>query len=168
VRPVALKSGAESEEPVNRVKLVFAQQRGGQFNHHRILIKFHEGMEPGDRGSPVGDVAVAVARPTRVERLNFLDRTHVLHLEQADQEGALVDLLIRLPGVEYAEFDGVGYLAAVPLDPFWCDLWAFENRGQTVNGTAGTSGADLSAVRGWNVSFDARTIPVAIPDSGTN
>ncbi|MDX6523932.1 MAG: large repetitive protein, partial [Gaiellales bacterium] len=45
-------------------------------------------------------------------------------------------------------------------------LWGLHNTGQTVNGTAGTPGADIGAVRAWQHGTGSQSLVVADIDSG--
>jgi len=77
---------------------------------------------------------------------------------------AAVDALEAEPGVRYAEPNGP-VRAAASADPLSSFLWGLENTGQTVNGVAGTAGADIKAPQAWAQSTGAGQV-VAVVDSG--
>ncbi len=79
-----------------------------------------------------------------------------------------VRLLNSSPGVRYAEPDYLEQEAATPNDPSFPKQWAYQNTGQTVNGTAGTPGDDEHAVPAWNVSTGSRSIVIGEVDTGVD
>lgn len=140
-------------------------QREDTYNRARVVVRFLEGNEPGN---PAGDALVEYMRARRFERVAYIDRVYIFHVgrELGEERRAVAE---RWPGVEFAEFDIVGRLASSPPnDPFWCDLWGFENRGQTVNGSAGTAKKDICAVKGWSTTYDASSVTIAVLDTGAN
>lgn len=132
------------------------------FDQRRVIVKFADGAGPEN---PIGEAALLAAGPNRTERLQYLNNTHVLHVDFADGP-EVRDLLVNWPGVEYAEFDGIGQLMSPPNDPGWCDQWALENRGQAFQGTPGTPGKDICASTAYGVRFEAIGEKVAVLDSG--
>jgi thermitase len=97
--------------------------------------------------------------------------THVADVPLPDTEvvrapaGGLVEAVDALeaePGVRYAEPNGPVRAAADPLTPL---LWGLENTGQSVNGVAGTAGADIKAPQAWAQSTGTGQV-VAVVDSG--
>lgn len=53
-----------------------------------------------------------------------------------------------------------------PNDPYITTEWAVYNFGQSVNGTAGTPGADERAAAAWSVTTGTRSVVVALLDTG--
>ena len=144
--------------------IAFAQ-REDTFNRARVVVRFTEGNEPGN---PAGDGLVEYMRARRFERVAYIERVYVFDVgrELGEERREVAE---GWPGVEFAEFDIVGRVASSPPDdPFWCDQWGMENRGQTVNGVTGTAKKDICAVKGWEIAYDADSIPIAILDSGLN
>lgn len=75
--------------------------------------------------------------------------------------------MLRQPGVIAAEPNYIRYLSAtLPNDTHFGLQWALRNTGQTVNGTAGTAGADISATTAWDLRTTSPNIIVAVIDSG--
>ncbi|HJU43444.1 MAG TPA: S8 family serine peptidase [Vicinamibacterales bacterium] len=72
------------------------------------------------------------------------------------------------PDVLYAEPNYIIRANATPNDPMMNSLWALLNTGQTVDGQAGTPGADIGATTAWDVTTGSRTNIVAILDSGVD
>src|SRR3954454_19913451 len=90
---------------------------------------------------------------------------HVLHVPRG-QVLATAARLRRRAGVRYAEPDYLQQLAATPNDPSFGLQWAHQNRGQTVNGVTGTSGADERAVPAWDLAPGSRSIVIGELDTG--
>ncbi len=71
------------------------------------------------------------------------------------------------PDVEYAQPNYVYYPFVIPTnDTYKNNLWALENTGQTVNGTSGTSGADIDILNAWSIFENSEDIIVAVIDTG--
>src|SRR5690348_7886022 len=79
-----------------------------------------------------------------------------------------INILRKQPGVRYAEPDYTQVVAATPNDPSFPIQWAYQNTGQTVNGTAGTAGADEKATPAWNVTTGSSSIVIAETDTGVD
>lgn len=76
-----------------------------------------------------------------------------------------------LPNVAFAEPSEAGFddaLAHIPSDPDFLRLWGLRNTGQTVNGTAGTAGADCRVTQAWEVTRGAQNVIVAVIDTGAD
>ncbi len=77
-----------------------------------------------------------------------------------------IQKMLQQPGVIAAEPNYILHGFLVP-DDFRFDLqWALQNTGQTVNGTAGTAGADISATTAWDLRTTSPNVIVAVIDSG--
>jgi len=75
--------------------------------------------------------------------------------------------ILQQPGVLAAEPNYIlGALATIPNDASFGSQWALRNTGQTVNGTAGTAGADISTTTAWDLRMTSPNIVVAVIDSG--
>lgn len=83
-------------------------------------------------------------------------------------EARVVRYLDARAGVRFAELDYMLHADAVPDDPAFGLQWGFLNTGQTVNGTAGVTGADERAVAAWNREKGSRSVVVAVVDSGVD
>ncbi len=66
------------------------------------------------------------------------------------------------PRVEYVEPNYLVNLALTPDDPFFGNLWGLNNEGQS----GGLAGADIDAVRAWDISTGSPGIVVAVIDTG--
>ncbi|MGD9281196.1 MAG: S8 family serine peptidase, partial [Desulfobacterales bacterium] len=88
--------------------------------------------------------------------------------EGADIEEAL-ELYLEDPDVEHAELNYFVYAnATTPDDVDFARLWGLHNTGQNVNGTNGTSDADIDAPEAWDVTTGSSDVVVAVIDSGVD
>jgi len=69
---------------------------------------------------------------------------------------------------EPSEFGLNDALAYVPDDPSFERLWGLRNTGQTVNGTTGTSGADIKASQAWEITRGNPNVIIAVIDTGAD
>ena len=92
------------------------------------------------------------------------------HVRSATQStAALIAELQSDPDVELAEPNFRRRLtgATAPNDSDFSKLWALRNTGQSVNGYAGTAGADIRFLDAWRMAkSDTREVVVAVIDSG--
>jgi subtilisin family serine protease len=70
------------------------------------------------------------------------------------------------PNVEYAEPNYIVHALATPLDTSYGELWGLHNTGQPVNGTVGTSDADMDAPEAWDITTGDSGVVIAVIDSG--
>ena len=92
------------------------------------------------------------------------------HIRSGTQStAALIAELKNDPDVELAEPNYRRKLSGltVPNDAEFDKLWGLRNTGQTVNGYAGTAGADIRFIDAWGMAkADTREIVVAVLDTG--
>ena len=72
------------------------------------------------------------------------------------------------PAVLVAEPNHLRHFSSLqPNDPFFGNLWALKNSGQSVNATTGTSGDDIRFAAAWNLARPSNSeIVVAVIDTG--
>ncbi len=70
------------------------------------------------------------------------------------------------PDVEYAEPNYILRALLTPNDTAYSSLWGLHNIGQNVNGTTGTSDADIDAPEAWDITIGSSSVVVAVIDSG--
>ena len=135
---------------------------GRDFVPGEVIVGFAPGSAPaGERTDARQAVDASVA-----ERL-LLRRTQLLELEGEDGVREAVRALEEMPGVDYAEPNGIAQISAVPNDQaFAADQWSLRNTGQTISGVPGTPGADIDAVPAWAVTTGDPQVTVAVVDSG--
>jgi subtilisin family serine protease len=71
------------------------------------------------------------------------------------------------PDVLYAEPNAIRHASLVPNDPYFSQLWALLNTGQSIRGVAGTPDADSDVVEAWDARITGGTI-VAVLDTGVD
>ncbi|HPY59719.1 MAG TPA: S8 family serine peptidase [Methanospirillum sp.] len=73
---------------------------------------------------------------------------------------------LSLPETDPAGSDEAGDFSALtfPNDPKFADQWGLSNTGQT----GGVSGADIKALKGWEIAKGSDTIVVAVLDTGVD
>lgn len=69
-------------------------------------------------------------------------------------------------GVAFAERDYTVSVALTPNDPSFGQLFGLHNTGQNIQGTAGTTDADIDAVEAWNTTTGSARVVVGIIDTG--
>lgn len=72
------------------------------------------------------------------------------------------------PDVEFAEPNYLLYPQTLPDDPYFDQQWGLNNSGQSVSGVTGTAGADIDAVRAWELMTGSGAMVVAVVDTGSN
>ncbi len=120
-----------------------------------ILIKFRAATSLAERVRVESDLG---ATPRR----RFRSGAERWRLAAGVTTEAALARLRNDPRVEYAEPNYILSALRLPDDPNFDDLHAFQNTGQR----GGTPGADIDALRAWNVSTGDRRVIVAVIDTG--
>ncbi len=84
-------------------------------------------------------------------------------LFEALREFSSLDEVLFAEPSEAGFDDALGYL---PNDPDFPKLWALHNTGQTVNGVAGSTDADIDASEAWGISRGNPNVIAAVIDTG--
>src|SRR5215813_8961951 len=93
----------------------------------------------------------------------------IFHFRSKDMDTrALLNMLSRLAGVQYAEPNYIVRTQLTPNDTRFTQLWGMNNTGQVVGGQTGVAGADISAVQAWDVSTGSTSIVVGVIDTGVD
>ncbi len=128
-----------------------------------IIIKFLPGIASTARTQLVNQYASKISKSIGSKK-----QFHVVKLK-ANQ--TVTDAIAKFkadPNIEIAEPDYIARLQAVPNDTNYGLMWGLRNTGQSVNGTTGTSGADINVETAWNTISDCRSAIVAVADTGVN
>ena len=158
-----------------------AQLKTERFAGHEVvagevIVRFRAAIA----AQAAGDVSAAQLSAWReklaaVEQELDADRDEELGLfgarlihSRTKDAAALIALLAARPDVEYAEPNYIVRPTAVPNDPQFAQLWALQNTGQSVQGIAGTPGADIRATQAWDVDTNRGSTAnvVGIVDTG--
>lgn len=131
-----------------------------QFVPGEVIVRF----EPGSPAS--GRAAARVEIQGTVKRDLLLPRAQVLKIPPGRTIQQVIERLEANPNVTYAEPNYIVQLAGIPNDPDFGKLWGLNNTGQTVNGTAGTAGADIDAPEAWDITQGSTEVLVGIIDTG--
>ncbi|HUD72877.1 MAG TPA: S8 family serine peptidase [Dongiaceae bacterium] len=120
-----------------------------------VLIKFRAATSLAERVRVESDLGA-------VPRRRFRSGAERWRLAAGMTTEAALARLRSDPRVEYAEPNYLLSALRLPDDPKLADLHAFHNTGQR----GGTPGADIDALRAWNVSTGDRRVIVAVIDTG--
>ncbi|HEV2863613.1 MAG TPA: S8 family peptidase [Pyrinomonadaceae bacterium] len=125
----------------------------------QVLVRFRESADAQEveRAKRAADVEHERKVGGRGARL--------LQSRTKDAETLVRELSAR-PDVLYAEPNYVIRATAAPDDPRFGEQWALQNTGYTSAAGAGTPGADIGAVRAWDISTGTRDNVVAVVDTG--
>lgn len=124
---------------------------------HDVIVSVRRALD-----RPGIEAFLALGGGRLLEELPALGLLRVALPDAAGVEAA-VARLARLPGVDHVEPNGWGEGGGfVVNDTFFAQQWHLDNRGQT----GGTSGADIEAVRGWELARGSARVVVAVLDSG--
>lgn len=123
------------------------------------------GMQAGVSPDVVSERLEAVVPGTSTRPLGNYG-VFLVTLPEGRTVPSAINLLKDQPGILYAEPNWRFQMNAVPNDPDYNRMWGMENVGQTVNGTSGIPGADVSAVSAWDTSTGTLSTLVGIVDSG--
>jgi subtilisin family serine protease len=108
---------------------------------------------------------VADADGDKAERLRGAQPVFLVRSRSKNVAG-LLNALSRHPDVQLVEPDYILQASAVPNDPYYSNLWALGNTGQTILGAPGIAGADIRAQAAWDITKGSTANVVGIIDSG--
>jgi len=129
-----------------------------KFRADTVLLGFNSGITAKQQ-------AAILARVGARELRMIGQGVHVLRVPAGRVEQT-IEMLRKSAAVRYAEPDFRHTVNAAPNDPSFPQQWALLNSGQSVNGTAGVTGADESAWKAWNITTGSRSVVVAVTDTG--
>jgi len=146
--------------PSSSAQKVTGSYHGRKAAEGELLVKFHT-ISPSAMATVALTSDLSSVRP--VGGVKNLYRLHSRSKKIAD---LLADFSAR-PDVAYAEPNYQWRAVAIPNDPQFVSQWALQNTGQSSDGfSAGTPGADISAVPAWDISTGNATYVVGIVDTG--
>ena len=127
---------------------------------NELLVKYRTAARATTASSPIPEAHVK-------KILN--GGIHHLRLPRAMTVQRAIERLKDDPDVEYAEPNYYRFLTdTIPSDAYFSQLWGLYNTGQLVNGTPGTAGADIKAVKAWDLTTGSTTVIVALIDTGVD
>jgi subtilisin family serine protease/uncharacterized membrane protein len=127
-----------------------------------VLVKFRYPLQASELAQVSGDAAADEMRPVG-RRGAMLLRSRAMNVP------ALLARLRNRADVEYAEPNFIIQIGATPNDPSFNQLWGLHNTGQLINFFfPGVPGADIDAVRAWDLSTGSTGHVVAVIDTGVD
>jgi subtilisin family serine protease len=157
------------------IALTFGSPASSQAPRPRrlIVLNGHEAVA-GEVLIRLRDVVAAAERGQLEQQLDADESRelgHGLGLQRIHSRSFDVRTLLAFlrthPSVAYVEPNYVLRTAAAPAETQFASQWALQNLGQSINGAAaGTTGADIHAIRAWDVSTGTRANVVGVIDTG--
>ncbi len=140
---------------------------GADFMEGEVIVTYRHHVLPATAKAAAGRHA---AKMTRHFAWLSDHRKQVIGLVSSKTKttAALIAELGNDPDVLVAEPNHLRRVSSLqPNDPFFNNLWALKNSGQTVNATTGTTGDDIHFAAAWNLARPSNTeIVVAVMDTG--
>jgi len=127
----------------------------------RVLVKFRAGASGAQIAQAHSRLGAAIryrSRLTGWEAVTLPEGTDLL--------AALRKYLLD-PSVESAEYALPRRITKVPND-LRLDQWGLHNKGQTIDGSPGTAGADIHAAQAWDLTVGSLGVVVAVLDTGVD
>jgi subtilisin family serine protease len=143
-------------------RLSGSESQPAQYVPGELIVKFR------DAASAATIAAAHSAAGSRTLKTFSAGTSRLLHLKL--NPGIVVEDAVsqyqQSPAVEYAEPNYLYQASAIPNDTLFTTLWGLHNTGQTVNGTAGTVGADIEAPDAWNLTTGSPNVIIGVVDTG--
>lgn len=138
----------------------------GEYVEGEALVMFKENKV--DLDTFVGEAKAKVFEVAHdVERKEEIEDQNVAVVESDKSTAELVDELSSDPAVEKVEPNWIVRMDTIPSDTHFSSLWGLDNSGQDVNGTSGTTDADIDAPEAWaSESAGWTDVVVAVTDTG--
>jgi subtilisin family serine protease len=159
---VAAQSGRSAPLPSSTIRAAAERPAPARASYRKglVLLAFARGASKSVRAADVAAVGGHVVR-------SFIGGTRLASVPRGDELSAIKTLRSR-GHVRFAEPDYLNQEDGAPNDPSFGQQYAHLNTGQTVDGDAGTAGADERSVPAWNVTTGSRSIVIAEVDSGVD
>lgn len=159
---VAAQSGRSAPLPSSTIRAAAERPAPARASYRKglVLLAFTRGATKNVRADDLATVGAHVVR-------SFIGGTRLASVPSGDVLSAIKTLRSRAH-VRFAEPDYLNHEDAAPNDPSFGLQYGHLNTGQTVNGDAGTAGADERSVPAWNVTTGSRSIVIAEVDSGVD
>ena len=104
---------------------------------------------------------------TDLEHALPLQGMQLVSVDSGQSVAAAEHALESDPDVLYAEPNAIRHASVIPNDPYFSQLWAMLNTGQSIRGVAGTPDADSDVAEAWDARITGDTI-VAVLDTGVD
>jgi subtilisin family serine protease len=123
----------------------------------RVIIKYSPDATADDKAAIRADLG-----GTLIKTLDLID-AEVLDVQNYSVGGAVERYMVD-DHIAYIEPDYIVTVFETPDDPMFDQLWGLDNTGQT----GGTAGADIDALRAWDVFTGSEDVVVVVIDTGTD
>ncbi len=151
------------------------QAATGQYVPGEVLVRFHQSLTAAKRAAIVSAMGNAVRTDYRNSWVRISLPTGRSVRQAVADYRTDPDVAVAQPNYRY-------HAMAVPDDPYFGELWAFQNTGQTVSYSPlqgiygqiypthnpGTAGDDMDIVPAWSHITDCSRVIVAVVDTGVN
>jgi subtilisin family serine protease len=141
----------------------------GNFVPGEVIVKYKESrIDLEDHVDQ--QTAETVIESLSMETVDVIEGMNMAVIETAE-DTTVAEAIANLeanPAVEYAEpnyIRSIDTLASTSVE--LANSWALQNTGQTVNGVAGTLGADIDALSAWDIA-SGTSVTVAVIDTGVD
>ena len=162
----ALPDPSPSPQGSGDSQIAFPEAGHLPYRPGEVLVKFksaaaEECLDTLMAMAGVDGVLEEIGRQGR-ELIQLLKLTSGVSVERA------VQALQSLAGVVYAEPNYIARAAYTPSDPdYQPEQWGLHNTGQTIDGQAGTSDADIDGPEAWDIERgQSNPVTVAVIDTG--
>lgn len=103
----------------------------------------------------------------KAETLDAESEIHWIKVGGNIEGSELVEKLNSLSDIDFAERNIELRINNTPKDKYWLSQWALSNIGQdSPSGASGTKGADISALKAWEITKGSKNIVVGVIDTG--
>jgi subtilisin family serine protease len=135
-----------------------------------VIVQFKQGVSEVSAQADLKDRELELGRRLN-QRAGKSNQRPLIGLVR-DSDLSTEDLIRSLsdhPNVAYVEPNYRREALSSPDDTSYGLLWGLENSGQTVNGSSGTSGADIQFEEGWKYArSDSNEIVIGVVDTGVD
>ena len=126
-----------------------------------LIVRFEPTATPADRRDARDEAGTDFQESLPVPGMQVVAVEPGQSAEDAERELESAD------GVAYAEPNAVRHAFIRPNDPYFPNLWAMENTGQSIRGLAGKPDADSDVAETWDAGIKGGTV-VAVIDTGVD
>ena len=126
-----------------------------------LIVRFN------DDATAAGRLAAREGAQTDLERMLPVQGMQLVEVEAGQSVAGARQALEANPYVLYAEPNAIRHASLTPNDPYFPQLWAMQNTGQSIRGVAGVPDADSDVAEAWNAGITGATI-VAVLDTGVD
>jgi thermitase len=126
-----------------------------------LIVRFDSGATAADRLDARKGARTDFKRKLPVQGMQLVE------VESGQSVAAAERALASADGVLYTEPNAIRSAFLRPNDPYFPQLWAMENTGQSIRGTAGTPDADADVAEAWDAGVGGGTV-VAVIDTGVD